>query len=373
MSRKYYIGYISIVFGILLCFGIATFVLPKKEFSENENRYRTEFPNVSVSTVLSGEFQDNFENAFSDYFAGREVWISAATEFKQILGFSDLSGVYLGKDKYYLAKTTQDTIEQKNYMNNLRYVEYLGASYKGKTSFLLAPSPAVILKDKLPNSAPYYDAQAMYDGAVTLLKEAKLIDVRDTMTEYAKQNQVYFKTDHHWTLLGAYAAYSQYYDQTKKEKHTYRYFSPQKVSDAFYGTMYSKVLDPFAKADDLYAAANVVQAKLSCDGKEMNGIYDVEKLLKKDKYTYFFGGNYGEVQMTMKSKPKNKLLVIKDSYANNFVPFMMEDYDSITMIDLRYYKKSIQELIKSEEYSEILVLYEMSNFAQDTNLYKLVR
>lgn len=372
MSKKYYVCYVVILFVIVAGFGIGTFLLPKEEFLENENRYRNEFMDFSLQNVLSGEFQEHFENAFADYFPAREVWMGASTEFKQVLGFRDVNGAYIGKDGYYLAKNTAETIEQKNYMSNLRYVEYFGSLHEKKVSLLLAPSSGTIMKSKLPSNAPYYDANAMYDGANTMLKQTKLIDVRDSMTEYAKQNQVYFRTDHHWTLLGAYAAYSEYYDQTKKDKHTYGYFSPKKVSDSFYGTMYSKVLDAFAKPDDLYAATNVPQTMVQCDGKRVNGIYDVEQLLKKDKYAYFFGGNYGEIVISMKAKPKKKLLVIKDSYANNFVPFVLEDFDSVTMIDLRYYKKSVQELVREEGYSEILVLYEMSSFAQDTNLYKLV-
>ena len=74
----------------------------------------------------------------------------------------------------------------------------------------------------------------------------------------------------------------------------------------------------------------------------------------------------------MKENPQKKLLVIKDSFANCFVPFLMENYDEITMIDLRYYRKSVRKLLEENQFDRALVLYEMSNFAQDTNIYKLV-
>ena len=96
------------------------------------------------------------------------------------------------------------------------------------------------------------------------------------------------------------------------------------------------------------------------------------KLTQKDKYAYFFGGNYGKAEISMKQGGDKKLLVIKDSFANSFVPFLMEDYSDITMLDLRYYNASVQKLVEQGDYDRILILYEMSNFAQDTNIYKIV-
>lgn len=370
--KKYYKIYGMMVFIILAFGGLATGLKEQDAYSENENRYLDAFPEVSGKDILSGAFQKDYESAFSDQFVGRDIWMGETTVVEKILGKKEINGVYLGKEGYYIPKVTNEEIDQKQYMKNLRYVEYLGKSAAGSTSLLLAPSSGTILKEKLPEKAPYYDEKAYYRVMNTVLKKVKKIDVRSTLKEYAKQNQVYFRTDHHWTLLGAYAAYSYYCDKNKLEKHTYGYFQPEKVSDSFYGTMYSKVLDPATQADTVFAPSNIPQASVYCDGKEKKGIYAVEKLTQKDKYAYFFGGNFGTVTIKTSGNVKEKMLVIKDSYANSFIPFLMDQYDEITMLDLRYYKGSVQNLIKQENYKNILVLYEMSNFAGDTNLYKLV-
>lgn len=364
--------YIVLVFGLFAVMGLITVLAPQKIYSENENRYLETLPEFSWKDFLSGEYQSKMEKAYSDQFVKRDLWMMSSTEQKKILGLKDIDGVYMGKDGYYLAKTCQDDIDQKLFLKNLRYVEYFGDKASGKVSTMLVPSPATILSEKLPKNAPYYDADAMYDAADALLKQAKLVDVRSSIKEYSGQNQVYFKTDHHWTLLGAYAAYSTYCDANKLQKHTYGYFAPEKIATDFKGTMYSKVLDPFSTQDELYSATKVPQAKVICDGQEKS-LYAVSKLLEKDKYAYFFGGNYGKVTISnADSKATGKLLVVKDSFANSFVPFLVDDFKEITMIDLRFYKESMQSLLKEEKYDNILVLYEMSNFAQDTNLYKLV-
>lgn len=372
MKKGYLYCYMLLVVFLLGGFGLYALFSPVQAYSENENRYLDEYPSFSLEECLDRTFQNDFSSAFSDQFPGRDVWMKAATQVKKIEGFRDISGVYLGKDGYYFAKTTQDDIDQKQYLKNLRYAEYLGEVSGGGASLLLAPSPAQILPGKLPEGAPYYDGDAMVKMANTVMKQTKYIDARSSLREYAKQNQVYFRTDHHWTALGAYAAYSAYCVENKMEQHTYGYFDVQRISDSFLGSMYSKVLDPMAKRDDLYAAANTPQAEVVCDGEKRQGIYDVEQLMKKDKYAYFLGGNYGEVRIKSHVDSKKKMLVVKDSFANCFVPYLMEDYGEIIMIDLRYYKKSVQKLLQEEQFDNMLILYEMSNFAQDTNLYKLV-
>ena len=377
MSKKSGIFYIVLIFGVLAFLGLFPFLAQEKTYSENENRYLDTIPKLTKDEVLSGKFQKKFESAFSNQFAFRDRFMEISTETKKILGLKEAGGAYFGKNNYYFAKTRNQEIDQKQYLKNLRFVEYLGSRNKDKTSLILVPSPAVVLKDKLPSCAPYYDAKAMYKEEASILKETKDVDVYTQLSEYGKQentgkNQIYFKTDHHWTLLGAYAAYEAYCIQTKQNVHTYGYFSAKKVSDSFYGTMYSKVLDPFAKPDDLYAAVNVPQAEVICDGEAKKGIYDVEMLLKKDKYAYFFGGNYAKTEIKSHSSGSGKMLVIKDSFANSFVPFLMEDYNDITMIDLRYYRSSVNKLISEKNFDRILILYEMSNFANDINLYKLV-
>lgn len=371
MKRNYQI-YSVIVFGILALFGAFTFLMPQKSYSENENRYLEQLPKITLDKLLSGEFESEFETAVSDQFPGRDAWMKSATVVKQAMGFHDVGDVYLGKDGYLLAKTTQSDIDQKQYLRNLRYVEYFGDCMNGRASTILVPSPGTILQSKLPLNAPYYDAEAMYKEAEAMLKKADHVDVRSELKEYAKQNQVYYHTDHHWTLLGAYAAYSAYSEETQLEKHTYGYFVPKKITEDFKGTMYSKVMPLVTKSDTMYAATNIPKASVFYDGEESTAVYDVEKLTQKDKYGYYFGGNYGQVVIRMKENPEKKLLVVKDSFANCFVPFLMENYDEITMIDLRYYKKSVRKLLQENQYDQALVLYEMSNFAQDTNLYKLV-
>ncbi len=369
--KKYYYIYMAISFGILAFFGVHSAVSVPETYSESENRYLEKYPSISLPKIVSGEFQEKFELAFSDQFIERDNWIKLSTCVEKMLGYQEISDVYLGKEHYYFARNTQEMIDQKQYSKNLHYVEHLGTLAAGKTSLMLVPSPATVLSDKLPEHAPYYDAADMYRMADILLESTGNINIRSELATAKKEGQVYFKTDHHWTLRGAYAGYCAFCKSAQLEAKDYAYFKPKKVTKDFYGTMYSRVLDANAVPDVMYAAQNIPQAEVESDGKKGQGVYDVQKLKQKDKYAYFFGGNYGEMRIRTGKNQKN-LLLFKDSFANSFLPFLLEDYGEITVIDLRYYRNSVQKLLQEKSYDQILVLYEMSNFAQEKNLYKLI-
>ena len=133
------------------------------------------------------------------------------------------------------------------------------------------------------------------------------------------------------------------------------------MRDSFYGTLYSKVAGlPGVRADELELPQTlpenlVIESDsapadaLSADGEKamptLAGIYDLTKLEMKDKYAVYFGGNYGKITIkNPEAEGKGSLLIIKDSYANSMVPYLLDHYEQITMIDLRYYNESVLSL-----------------------------
>lgn len=283
MKRTYKI-YTILVFIILAIPGVLIFALPQRNYSANENRYLDKLPKVKTDEILSGQFQDDVSSAFNDQFFIREQMTGMSTSFKKLLGFKDIGGVYIADDNYYIAKVTDSDISQDKFIKNLRYAGYFAKNQNADVYTMLVPSPIAILKDKLPAFAPFYNIDSMYNTAITLLGESDFIDVREALKQ---DDSVFFKTDHHWTLKGAYAAYCQYLKKTEPNSYkerTYQSFNPAMVSNAFYGTLYSKALDINAKPDELYAinTEETKNAKVTSDDqKEHTGIYDEESLEKK--------------------------------------------------------------------------------------------
>ena len=99
-------------------------------------------------------------------------------------------------------------------------------------------------------------------------------------------------------------------------------------------------------------------------------MYQYDKLSEKDQYQFFFGGNFGEVRISGGSG-EGTVVVLKDSFANCFVPFLLSDYENVIMIDCRYYPGSFRKLLEEETPQDVLILYELNNFANDINQTKL--
>lgn len=374
MINKWYKVYFVLIAVFLLVMGGLTVFLPQKEFSENENRYLNQFPEFAWDSLWKGEYQEKLQEAVSDQTIRRDIFTAIATFSERALGYRDIGGVYLGKDGYYISKKTEQDIDKFRYLENLRYVEYLSEQREEGTVLMLIPSAGTVLRDQLPAWAPFYRAESMYQAAEMICTGTQVLDIREELRQQNLQTPVFFRTDHHWTLPGAYIGYSAFCEQQDLQKHSYGFFQPEKVTDSFYGTLYSRVLDQTVRPDSLYAAGNLPEIqKVTFDGTVQKGIYCKDKLEEKDKYGYFFGGNYGEVTIRMNSDTGRKLLVIKDSFANSMVPFLLENYDEVTMIDLRYYRQSVRKLLEQKADDEVLIVYEMSNFAEDANLYKLSR
>ena len=349
---------------ILLGLSVGSFFFtPDRAFSENENRYLQTTPELTADNVLSGKFMTETENYTSDQILLRDFWTGTRSALQRLEGRQDISGTYLGADGRYFAKVTDDTFDWDNYQKNLTAVEAFFAANSGKAcTVLMVPSPAGVLGAELPANAPYYDE----DRAFSMLEERLGETFADTRTALAGAADPYYHTDHHWTTAGAQAAYGVWAAATG---HTARSYTLTQAADSFRGTLYSKVLLPDSAYDAVDYCPDITIVSADCDGTERDSLYDLTALQKKDKYDLFLGGNYAKAVIRTGTENGKHLLVIKDSFANCFVPFLTGDYETITMVDLRYCREKLQPL--ADEADDILVLYEITNFAADGNLFKL--
>lgn len=358
---------------LLFAGGLLWIVLPVRTFSEMENRCLKTWPEVNETGIRTGEVQEQLTNAANDQFVFRDFWMKNATAMQKILGLHDANGVYFGKDSYYLEKVLDTDFPEERYIRNVGYVEDFAEKTQFNVAVLLVPTAGAVLSEKLPKHAVFYDADARYREGQKNVMAGNWIDIRERLKAEKTRGQIFFRTDHHWTTYGAYQAYCVYMEQLGETVHSYEYFKPESISDSFYGTLYSKAPVKI-EADELIVPQNIPDCYINIDGEETNSIYVPSVLNKKDKYGVYFGGNYGRIEIENKEIEEGEtLVIIKDSYANSLVPYLMSHYKKIIMLDLRYYNESVQETVEQEHPSRVLILYEMSRFAQDSNLFKLGR
>ncbi len=367
MMRLYVILFIA----LLAVGGVLVLVLPQQSFSENENRVLQEVPAPSLETIFNGDFQKNFETSVSDQFPLRDMWTGISTGLRRTLGLHDAGGVYIGSDHFYFEKKLNKDVPASQFNKNTGILKRFMGEHPN-THVMLVPSPAKILSDKLPTGAALYDMDAMFATAKQTLGEA-LIDVREALSDATKDTQTFYRTDHHWTTRGAAAAFQAYRKQlglTGGESAP----SFSSVTEDFYGTTYSKALEWNAVPDTIVQVDDAVPAdvKVTINGDKAGAVYDESKLATKDKYAYFFGGNYADVTIeNPASESDRELVVFKDSFANSFVPMLIRSYRKITMIDLRYETRPIRAVMTEYPDAECLVLYEISNFATSSEVARM--
>lgn len=375
--RKINCIFVIVMVLILAGTGIEIFATKDRSFSENENRYLEERPQISLSNIENTDFQKSLENFISDQIPEREKLITLRSVAKELTGIKDIEGAYIGKDGYYLEKITNEDVSEEQLKNNIRYINtFFNKNKELKSYVMLIPGSGNILTDKLPKYADvydynYYEKIAEKEFTNNADNNTQIVNTYDALKKLSK-DYIYYKTDHHWTTKGAFIAYNEFCKAAGIEGEPYENLGIKNVTDKFYGTLYSKVLDKKKKGDSIEIAENIPRCNVMINGKKSE-IYHMDKLKEKDKYQVFFGGNYGVVSIENNEANNDKnLLIIKDSYANSFTPFLLKDYKTITIVDYRYFSGNLQSIVESYNITDVLVLYEMSNFMKDKNLVKMM-
>ena len=371
---RYFYHLTGCLFGIfILAVLIINFLVPDRGFSQKENRVLASRPAISVSQLTSGKFADGYETYVNDQFFLRDWWITLRATAQRILGNTEENGVFLGKSGYLMEDFTPPSKEQLD--RTLNAMTAFASNHPDlKQYVLIAPNAVNILKDKLPASAPVKDQNQYLDAvrdAVTA-QGVTFIDVRDTLTSH-KDDGIYYHTDHHWTTQGAYFAFLQAAGAMDLDSSSIPY-DKLPVTTHFQGTLSAKSgfrsnetdeIDVFLPRNEDTPASVVNYVSQQ---KKSASFYSTEQLDTRDKYAMFFGGNFPQIKISTATESERTLLVLKDSYANCFVPFLAPYYRTIIMIDPRYYYGDLEELMEVENIQEVLYLYNANTFFSDTSL-----
>jgi len=382
------IGFVGILFlTLILCI-----IVPDKRISENENRPLQSFPQLTMAGILDGSAMKEFEDYASDQIVGRDWWVEWKNDMDIAFGKKDNGSVYFGKDGYLFPIETKDQAQlNKNIQYTKDFLQLARTENPGlRVSVLIAPTSSEVMADKLPDNAPVVDQGALLSQTEKALdgieydpgnknKGNVFINVLPALK--AQKNQyIYYRTDHHWTTLGAYYAYKAWEEQLGTEPPALSEFRVKTVSDAFYGTTYSKAVSGGIKPDvmerfDYKDDPNHCTMQLMMQGKmkTLDGLYNEQFVTKKDKYSYFLSGNNAFTTIETGIKNGKNILIVKDSYAHCFIPFLVKNYETIYVVDMRYYKVNPAKLIQPDGITDLLVLYNIDQYMNDRNLIFLSR
>lgn len=372
-QRKVQEKLVGIIFILtLFLFLIINVIVPDREKSVQENRMLATKPKFRLSSLISGDYDEKFEAYMDDQFVGRDMWRKLKVTVDRIGGSRLENGVYIGTNGQLLEQI--EVADENHLAANIKAIKSFSESQsKIPVRMMLVPDAANVLNHSLPSLAKPEDQTQMFSMVRKDLGDSvEWIDVSTELNKH-KTEKIYYKTDHHWTTLGAFYAFQAAAPSLGIEGDLSGKYVSYAVSDSFNGMLASKSGVNLGEKEqiDIYVPTEE-DTDLIVDyvdeGKRSTSLYDSSKLKEKDQYTVFLGGNSSLLDIRTVSTSTKRLLFVKDSFANSFIPFLTPYYREIVVVDPRYYSGTINDLMDSYRISEVLFLYSGNTFFKDNNI-----
>ena len=328
-------------------------------------------PKLNFQNLVSGKFSTAAERYVNDQFPFREDWVSLKARCELLSGKDENNGVYLCEKETLLECFTAP--EDSVLIGQMDHVNALAATAGVPVSFALIPTASEIWDSLLPVGAPN-DSQARVIQAAHALADCPTVDLGSALAAH-REEPVFYRTDHHWTTLGAYYAYESLGEVLGYEALPLDAYAPTTVSESFYGTAWSNSGFSWVRPDSIvtYVPQGAEQVRSRVGDKESEGsLYHPEKLEGIDQYAYFYGGN--TPLFTVRTGNEGpKLLILRDSFMDSLSPFLFPHFSELHILDLRYYKNSLHDYISERGIDQVLICYSVENFAEDANLFLMER
>ena len=339
-------------------------LLPDRANSESENRTLAQKPAFSWQALMSGDYTAGVDAWLTDQIPFRDGWIALRSMAERALLKTESNGAYLCGGQTLIARVAEP--EEKRVQANCAALETLVQNAGVPVYLSLIPSAAAVWSDRLPAGAPTAD-EAAWIGRVYAGTAAHTVDTIGALSAH-KDEEIYYRLDHHWTTRGAYygaAALLQAMELPVPEPEKY---TKSIVSEKFYGTTYSKAGVRGLQPDRIerWVPENGVQVTWyqSTTASEPGRLYAESFLDVKDKYSYFLGGNRARIVIgTGHEGPR--LLLLRDSYSDCEVPFLLEAFSEIHLLDPRYYTGSVKQYIEQQQIDCVAVNMSWERFAAE--------
>ncbi len=374
-QRKFYKFFGNVFIILLSVLTIITVIFPDQEYSTAEKRSLTTFPKISFNSIADGSFMNGIEDWEADQFPYRDRLMQMKAQINMFLGAIRSQDVYRLTDGS-LAEAFSMPAEDIVKAQSDAITDFARRYPDSAFYFCLVPNAISVETDKLP-PATLTDDQNLYmdDMADAFRAFGTFVDLRDVFSANKKQTRLYYSTDHHWTTDAAYIAWQELHEIMGLNS-TLSYTSGVVCNDfsgsllsasGFPATEYDTIKIYIPDEDPLYTVTYDNAQKMTAS------VYSPEHAEGDDPYQVFFGGNHPKITIRTATDTDRKLLVLKDSYANCLLPFLISDFSQITVIDARYYYDDIDMEMQSMEYTDVLFLYNVNTLSEDSCLVPVLK
>lgn len=357
---------------LLLVIMAVNLVIPDRKMSEQEDRVLETLPGINMSTVMNGDFMEQWEGYMSDQFVGRDLWRSLRVSLDRLGGKRMENGVYIGKDGQLLEDI--EVPEEGQLSANMDAIRSFTETYPDvPVTMMLIPDAATVLSGSLPAFAAVEDQRQLFGLAERELgDDVAWVDAASILNEHASE-KLYYKTDSHWTTQAAFYVFQEAAPVLGIEGEVADNFVSYTVTDSFNGRLAAKSGVGLSEQEtiDIYVpneGDDDVVVNYVDEAKKTTSLYDSSALEERDKYAVFLGGSTSLVDIRTVSTSERRLLVVKDSFAECFIPFLAPYYREIVVVDPRYYGGTMADIMDAYRITDALILYSGNNFFTDNNI-----
>lgn len=389
MKNKPNIATACVFVAILLGFSVGFWILPDRSFSAEENRSLRTFPRFTWERLFDGSFSEEINEYFADQFPMRDGLVGLKGASENALLKSENNGILRGKDgqlaqRLFDVRAADGSVIADCDGFNAEHIRKAGEALTRTNESLDLPFTVLLTGRTLDVAASAFAYPREESDALLAAVRASIgdgVDYVETVPElrrrYDAGESVYYRTDHHWTTLGAYYAYVELMRSFGMESEIIppESFSRQTVSDSFYGTAWSaggmKQIRPDSM--ELWLLGNEDEFTVTADGRALEGLYSYSYLEKKDKYSVFLDGTHDVVTVKKEGEERQTLLLLKDSFANALAPFLAQHFD-LVLLNLSSTRNDYTNLtarVTEYDADRVLIVYTLENVITADKLNRL--
>lgn len=385
---------IGLFLAMIAIFGALILILPDKTFSEQENRVLQTAPKLQsnfegsftervkagkfLDRYFSGDFAEDVSDYYADQFPARDVFVGIKGAFEIAMLKGENNDVVLGKNQYLLTRMDKAATEniEKNFNAASAFAAYMETEGVPVT-FATAGRVIDVMRGSLPALFSVDTLDKPWDALTALCETGgssmEVLNLLVPLRAHADRGEdVMYRTDHHWTTYGAYLAYTEIMKAWGVEPAAKDAFTVETVSNAFYGTAWRNAGMKWIAPDTMeyyrYPGDEDYTTTIHDNNTSFAGFYDRSFLEVTDQYSSFISGNHAYVTVERNGdEPRERLMLIKDSFGHSLVPFLAYHYD-LEIVDMRYYKKSVAELVQETGCSRVLILNNMDSLTSAASL-----
>lgn len=357
---------------IVLCLALflLNVLLPARSWSSVENRPLKTASSLDWKEIGTDEFAKEAEEVSSDQMIGRPMFLHLNYLVRKAFGQNELNGVWLGKKRLFLQSDVQ------NADLALQTVSDINTWLRNKNVsglLMVVPCAGEILTKDLPSFVSYDQKSLILDSIYQNCANVRGVDIRSDLASASDPQSLYYRTDHHWTSMGAMIG-AQNLVNAAGMSFDPSAFELLQISDSFEGTLADKTGSVGLK-DDIYIASNQSEPEYIvnwADGSRSTSIFDDKALEQKDQYQLFLGVNQGIIHIDINQDSDRHLLIFKDSYANSMIQYLIPYYGTITILDPRYFKGDLEQIYAQYTITECAFIYSTETFASNKSLSSLL-